>query len=124
VGQDRRGRAVGAQVWIALPPEIMGQPDHVEGDTFDLQRHIHRPRPFLGEVPLGAPRFDVLEIGVRIALDQLLSPQAELVGSLPRTVGSVPSLDGEQRGLLQQRRADRDCRGRRRSARGRRLWRR
>jgi len=124
VGQDRRGRAVGAQVWIALPPEIMRQADHVEGDPFDLQRHVDGARPFLGEVPFGAPRFDVVEIRLRVALDQLFSPQAELVRSLAGVVGSVPFLDGEQGGLLQQGCADRHRRSRRRATRRRRLPRR
>jgi len=51
----------------------MGQADHIEGDPFDLQRHVDRPRPLLGEGPFGAPGFDVLEIGVRVALYQLFS---------------------------------------------------
>jgi len=102
----------------------MGQDDHVEGDPFDLHRHVDRPRPFLREVPFGAPRFDVLEIGLRVALDQLFSAQAELVRSLPRAVGAVPFLDREQGGLLQQCSADRHRRRRCRSARRRRLPRR
>jgi len=56
-----------------VPPDIMGQADHIEGDPFDLQRHVDRPRPLLGEGPFGAPGFDVLEIGVRVALYQLFS---------------------------------------------------
>jgi len=97
----------------------MGQRDHVEGDPFDLQRHVDRTRPFRGEVLFRAPRFDIVEIGLRVALDQLFGAQAQLVSFRMRAGSSIPAPRGKQRGLLQQCGADRHGRRRRRSARGR-----
>lgn len=117
MGEDRSRRGVGPQVAVAVGGKLVRQLDYLQRRALDLERDLDRRRPRLVDFSALPRRLDERDVGVGVALDQLLAQRAQAARLQTRLGRTVP-LRGQLRHLLEEGRGKSDHGGSRRPAGG------